>query len=184
MRWNQSKGRGGSFFAACFLSHSPLSRGGQLKPHPWASPSPSSGGPGRLWGTQQARPETLSVSIWGPLSAPVSSPGWGPCVLALLVEVVLRRTFGYLTPCFLGVRWQSAPRCHEWTFRTAGQQTLVWLGGLSDGVCGGVASALGPSVCRAPGVAGRRCRTVQVGGHVTWFSYLSGFLLITFYFVH
>lgn len=132
-------------FSACFLSRSSSlvngivygtaayktghSRYGQLKPHLWASPNPSSNGPGGLWGTQQARPETVSMSIRGPLSAPVSSPGWGPCVLALLVEIVLRRTFGYLSPCFLGVRWQSTPWCHEWTFRTAGRQILFgWVG--------------------------------------------------------
>lgn len=71
-------------FSACFLSRSSSlmkgivcgtaayktghNRSGQLKPHLWASPNPSSNGPGGLWGTQQARPETVSVSIRGPLS--------------------------------------------------------------------------------------------------------------------
>lgn len=50
----------------------------------------------------------------------------------------------------------------------------LWLGGLSNGVCDGVASGPGPLLC----LSGPRCGWMLVqdgvsGGHVTWFSYLS-----------
>lgn len=134
--------------SACKTGHS---RGRQLNPRLWAASSHPSSEPGGLCRTQQARAETLSASIWGPVSAPASHPGWGPCILALLVEMVLRRTFGYLSPRFLGVRWQSAPSCHECTFRLPGLQTLFGWVGSQMGFMVVRLLALGPSsVCGPP----------------------------------
>lgn len=138
-----------------------------------------------LCGTQQAQPEALRASVQGAISARL-----GPRVPPLLVEILLRRTFGCWSPCFSWcptaaviplASWMDLPDC--------GSAGPVWVGGLSRPcsrqVWFAVVSlpALGSSPRQAPWCGRVPVQDGGSGGRVPRALPLAGFLLMTFCFV-